>query len=82
MGRRSKMFQLWNVRAYGLILQKSKGGQGRDTGGIKRSGRPVSPQPASYNKYSILYRQNNMDSDCCTEREVRRTLKPLREVLD
>jgi len=27
-----------------------------------------------------LYRQNNIDSDHCTERKVRRTLKPLREV--
>ena len=27
-----------------------------------------------------MYRQNKTDSDCCTEREARRTLKPLREV--
>ena len=26
-----------------------------DAGGVKRAGRPVSPQPASHNKYSILY---------------------------
>jgi len=57
-----------------------KGGQRRNAGGIKRSGRPVSPQLASQNKYSVLYEQNDMDSDHCTKREVRRTLKLLREV--
>ena len=40
----------------------------------------MSPRPASHNKYSVLYEQNKMDSDRSTEREVRRTLKPLREV--
>jgi len=40
----------------------------------------VSPRLASQNKYSVLYGQNKMDSDDSTEREVRRTLKPLREV--
>ena len=74
------MLQLWDVWAYGPTLQKSKGGQRSDAGGIKRSGRPVSPQPASHNKYSVLYGQNKIDSDRCTEREVRRTLKLLKEV--
>ena len=74
------MLQLWDVRAYGPTLQKSERSQRRDTGGIKRSGRPVSSRPASHNKYSVLYEQNRMDSDRRTEREVRRTLKPLREV--
>ena len=74
------MFQLRDVRAHGLTLQKSKRSQRRSAGGVKRSGRPVSPQPASHNKYSVLYGQNKMDSDCSTEREVRRTFKPLREV--
>jgi len=40
----------------------------------------VSPRLASHNKYNILYRQNKIDSDRYTEREVRQTLKPLREV--
>jgi len=80
MGRRLKVFQLRDVQAYDPTLQKSKGGQKRDAGGVKRSGRPVSPWPASHNKYSVLYRQNKMDSDRYTEREVKRTLKPLREV--
>jgi len=40
----------------------------------------VSPRLASHNKYSVLYEQNKKDSDRSTEREVRRTLKPLREV--
>ena len=71
------MFQLRDVQAYDPTLQKSKGGQKRDAGGVKRSGRPVSPWPASHNKYSVLYRQNKMDSDHYTEREVRQTLKPL-----
>ena len=57
-----------------------KGSKRREAGGIKRSGRPVSPWLASHNKYSVLYEQNRMDSDRRTEREVRRTLKPLREV--
>ena len=69
-----------NVWAHGLILQKSKESQRRDVGGIKRSGRLVSPQLAFYNRYSILYRQNKMDSDCYTERKVRWILKLLREV--
>ena len=69
-----------DVWAYGPTLQESEGSQGRDAGGIKRSGRPVSPRPASYNKYSVLYGQNEIDSNRSTEREVRRTLKPLREV--
>jgi len=74
------VLQLRDVWAYGPTLQKSKGGQRSDAGGIKRSGRPVSPQPASHNKYSVLYGQNKIDSDRCTEREVRRTLKLLKEV--
>ena len=74
------MLQLWDVRAYGPTLQKSERSQRRDAGDIKRSGRPVSSRPASHNKYSVLYEQNRMDSDRRTEREVRRTLKPLREV--
>ena len=74
------MLQLRNVRAHGPTLQKLERSQRRDTGGVKRSGRPVSPWPASHNKYSVLYGQNRMNSDCHTEREVRRTLKPLREV--
>jgi len=80
LGRRLEVLQLWDVWAYGPTLQESKGGYGRDAGGVKRSGRPVSPQPASQNKYSALYGQNKMDSDCYTEREVRWILKPLREV--
>jgi len=40
----------------------------------------VSPRPASHNKYSVLYGLNKRDSDRSTEREVRWTLKPLREV--
>ena len=40
----------------------------------------MSPRLASHNKYNILYRQNKIDSDRYTEREVRQTLKPLREV--
>jgi len=51
-----------------------------DAGGIKRSERPVSPQPASHNRYSVLKGQNETNLDHHTEREVRRTLKPLREV--
>ena len=74
------MFQLQDVQAYSPTLQKLERGQRGDAEGIKRSGRPVNPQLASQNKYSVLYRQNNMDSDYCTERKVRRTLKPLREV--
>ena len=74
------MLQLWDVWAYGPILQKSKGGQRRDAGGVKRSGRPVSPQLASYNRYSVLNGQNKINFDHHTEREVRRTLKPLKEV--
>jgi len=57
-----------------------KGSKGRDTEGIKRSGRPVNPRLASQNKYSILYKQNNIDIDYYTEKEVRWTLKLLREV--
>jgi len=57
-----------------------KGGQGRDAGGIKRSGRPVSPWPASHNRYSVLDGQNKANINHYTKREVRRTLKPLREV--
>ena len=74
------MFQLQDVQAYSPTLQKLERGQRGDAEGIKRSGRPVNPQLASQNKYSVLYRQNNMDSDYCTERKVRQTLKPLREV--
>jgi len=74
------VFQLQDVQAYGLTLQESKGSKGRDAGDIKRSGRPVNPWPVSQNKYSVLYKQNNMDIDYYTEREVKRTLKPLREV--
>ena len=74
------MLQLWDVWAYGPILQKSKGGQRRDAEGVKRSGRPVSPQLASYNRYSVLNGQNKINFDHHTEREVRRTLKPLKEV--
>jgi len=74
------VFQLQDVQAYSPTLQKLERGQRGDAEGIKRSGRPVNPQLASQNKYSVLYRQNNMDSDYCTERKVRRTLKPLREV--
>jgi len=74
------VFQLQDVQAYSPTLQKLERDQRGDAEGIKRSGRPVNPQLASQNKYSVLYRQNNMDSDYCTERKVRRTLKPLREV--
>ena len=74
------MLQLQDVWAYGPTLQKSKGSERRDAGGVERSGRPVSSRPASHNKYSILYRQNKMDSNHYTEREVRQTLKLLREV--
>ena len=74
------MFQLRNVWAYGPTLQESERSQRRDAGGVKRSGRPVSPRPASHNKYSVLYGLNKRDSDRSTEREVRWTLKPLREV--
>jgi len=61
-------------------LQELKRSQGRDAGGIKRSGRPASPWPASQNRYSVLYRQNKTNLDHHTEREVRQTLKLLREV--
>jgi len=61
-------------------LQKLEGSQRRDARGIKRSGRPVSPWLASYNKYSVLYGQNTMDVNHHTEREVRQTLKLSREV--
>ena len=74
------MFQLWDVWAHGPTLQKSKRDQKKDIESIKRSGRPVSPQPASHNKYSVLYKQNEINSDCYIEREVRQTLKLLREV--
>jgi len=74
------VFQLWDVWAYGPTLQKQKRGYGRDARGVKRSGRPVSPRPASYNKYSVLNGQNKIKFDHHTEREVRWTLKPLREV--
>ena len=61
-------------------MQKPKRGERRDTGDIKRSGRPVSPQLASHNKYSVLYEQNKIYSDHYTERKVRQTLKLLKEV--
>jgi len=80
MGRRLEVLQLWDVQAHGLTLQKPKEGQRRDVGSIKRSGRPMGPWPAFYNKYSVLYGQNKMDSNHHTERKVRWTLKPLREV--
>ena len=35
---------------------------------------------ASHNRYSVLYEQNKMNFDHHTERKVRGTLKPLREV--
>ena len=74
------MFQLRDIWAHDPKLQKSEGSQSGDAGGVKRSRRPVSPRPASHNKYSVLYEQNKMNSDHSTEREVRQTLKPLREV--
>ena len=74
------MLQLRDVQAHGPTLQKLEGGQRRDTGGVKRSGRPVSPWPASHNRYSVLNRQNKTNFDHHTEKEVRRTLKLLREV--
>ena len=74
------MFQLQGVWAYGLTLQKLKESKRKNARGVKRSGRLVSPWLASQNKYSILYKQNNMDIDYYTKRKVRWTLKLLREV--
>ena len=74
------MFQLRNVQVHGSILQELKRGQRRDIGGIKRSWRLVSPQPASHNRYSVLNGQNKTNFNHHIEREVGRTLKPLREV--
>ena len=54
--------------------------QRKDIGDVKRLGRPVSPRPASHNRYSVLHEQNKMDSDQHTKKEVRWTFKPLREV--
>jgi len=73
------VFQLWNVQAHGPTLQKPERGQRRDAGGVKRSGKSVSPQLASHNRYSVLNGPNETNINY-TEREVRRTLKPLREV--
>jgi len=78
--RQAEVLQLQEVWAHCPTLQESKGGERRNTGDVKRSGRPVSSQSVSANKYSVLCGQNDTNSDCCTEREVRRTLKLLREV--
>jgi len=40
----------------------------------------VSPRLASHNRYSVLNGQNKINFDYYTERKVRQTLKPLREV--
>ena len=80
MERQEEVLQLWEVQTHCLTLQEPKGDERRDTRGVKKSRRPVSPQLASQNKYSILYRQNKIDSDHCTKREVRQTLKLLRKI--
>ena len=61
-------------------MQKSKGYQKRGSRGVKRGQRSVSPQLVSQNKYSVLSGLNKMNLDKYMEREVRHTLKPLREI--
>ena len=61
-------------------MQKSKRYQKRDSRGVKRGWRSVSPQLVSQNKYNVLNGLNKMDLDKYIEREVRHTLKLLREI--
>jgi len=61
-------------------LQKSKRYQKRDSREVKRGWRSVSPQLVSQNKYNVLSGLNKMDLDKYIEREMRCTLKPLREI--